>query len=100
MYRIPPQATTSKIWTTFGRVAYESQLTQSSVNQYRGYHSISARYQLIVATRLQHLLPKLAAKVEAWSKRHDEIQAKIRVWTLEWQRDLDAREHKAERKAT
>jgi len=99
MYRIPPQAHTSKLWTISGREAYENQLTQGFIKRYRGYHSALARYQLATAQRLRRLIPDLADRIEKLSMKHHKLQSRIKLWTVEWQYVLEAREKKKERDA-
>jgi len=94
LYRMPPQARCGLAWTAFGRATYENQMVQGVIRQYRGYHAGVGRYQLAASRQLRHWLPKLATKMEAWSKEHAELQNRVKWWTWEWQLFVEAAEGK------
>ena len=96
VYRIPPQARTGKMWTTFGRMVYENQLTQGLIKRYRGFHIVFGQRQKVLAKRLRPWLPRLADQLKKWSKHHDQLQERIKWWTWDWQVVLEARQRKAE----
>ena len=99
LYRLPPQARSGKLWTTFGRMSYENQLTQGVIKRYRGIHVGIGQQQKVLAKRLRPWVPQMADKIKTWSKGHDRVQERIKWWTTDWQVLLEARQKKAEREA-
>jgi len=97
LYRLPPQGQAGKMWTMFGRIMYENQLTQILIKGYCGFHLKVCQYQRVWARRLHHRLPKIADQLQKWSTQHDRIQQRTRWWTTDWQQILESRGRKADR---
>ena len=97
LYRLPPQGQAGKMWTMFGRIMYENQLTQILIKGYCGFHLKVCQYQRVWARRLHHRLPKIADQLQKWSTQHDRIQQRTRWWTTDWQQILESRSRKADR---